>query len=87
MKKIVRLSESDLNRLVKRVINEQDNGSSEDSYRMYDRFIQSEVKNINDSIDELHNMLEDIEIDDNLDEHDKKDLLDQIHSYLRQIGY
>jgi molybdopterin-biosynthesis enzyme MoeA-like protein len=45
MKKTIRLSESDLIRLVKRVIKEQDN-----------RSIQSEAKNSNDSINETINI-------------------------------
>jgi hypothetical protein len=79
MKRIKKLTESDLNRIVKKVINEEsDEMDTNDLYRTYDREIKSEVKNIQDSIDTLERLYDDIENEENLDEEDKDYLLSEL---------
>jgi len=83
--KTVRLSESDINRIVKKVIKEQsDEMNPNDLFRTYDREIKSEVRNIQDSIDTLERLYDDIEKEENLDEEDKDYLLSELH---RIISY
>jgi hypothetical protein len=83
MKKIKRLSESDLNRIVKKVINEQsDEMNPNDLYRMYVKEIESELRNIDDSYKTLRELYEYIEMDENLDQDDKDDLLSGIEDHL-----
>jgi hypothetical protein len=83
MKKIKRLSESDLNRIVKKVINEQsDEMDPNDLYRMYVKEIESELRNIDDSYKTLRELYEYIEMDENLDQDDKDDLLSGIEDHL-----
>jgi hypothetical protein len=79
MKKTIKLSESDINRIVKKVVNEQsDEMNPNDLYRTYDREIKSEVRNIQDSIDTLGRLYDDIENEENLDEEDKDYLLSEL---------
>jgi choline kinase len=86
MKKIKRLSESDLNRIVKKVINEQsDEMDPNDLYRMYVKEIESEMKNIDDSLNTLGRLWEDIDMDENLDQDDKDDLFSEISDYLKTL--
>lgn len=86
MKNIKRLSESDLNRIVKKVINEQsDEMDSERLYSMYWYEIDSEISNIERSKNELYNLRRTIEMDENLSENDKDDLLDEINNYMRRF--
>jgi hypothetical protein len=76
MKNIKKLTESDLKRIVKKVINEQsDEMSPNDLYRMYVKEIDSELRNIDDSYKTLRELYEYIEMDENLDQDDKDDLL------------
>ena len=83
MKKIKKLSESDLNRIVKKVINEQsDEMNPNDLYRMYVKEIESELRNIDDSYKTLRELYEYIEMDENLDQDDKDDLLSGIEDHL-----
>lgn len=83
MRNIKRLSESDLNRIVKKVINEQsDEMSPNDLYRMYVKEIDSELRNIDDSYKTLRELYEYIEMDENLDQDDKDDLLSGIEDHL-----
>ena len=85
MRNIKRLSESDLNRIVKKVINEQSpyDGHPVELYKMYYREIESEMKNIELSIMELERMREDIMMDEDLHEDDKNDLDSLIADYLK----
>jgi len=86
MKKIKKLSESDLNRIVKKVINEQsDEMNPNDLYRMYVKEIESEMKNIDDSLNTLGRLWEDIDMDENLDQDDKDDLFSEISDYLKTL--
>ena len=83
MRNIKRLSESDINRIVKKVINEQsDEMDPNDLYRMYMREIESELRNIDDSYKTLRKLYEYIEMDENLDQDDKDDLLSGIEDHL-----
>jgi hypothetical protein len=85
MKKVVRLTESDLNRIVKKVVNEQsDEMNPNDLFRTYEREIRSEVRNIQDSIDTLERFYDDIEKEENLDEEEKDYLLSDLR---RIISY
>ena len=83
MRNIKRLSEVDFNRIVKKVINEQsDEMDPNDLYRMYMREIESELRNIDDSYKTLRKLYEYIEMDENLDQDDKDDLLSGIEDHL-----
>jgi hypothetical protein len=85
MKRIKKLTESDLNRIVKKVINEQsDEMNPNDLFLTYEREIGSEVKNIQDSIDTLERLYNDIEKEENLDEEEKDHLLSELR---RIISY
>ena len=86
MRNIKRLSESDLNRIVKKVINEQsDEMDSESLYRMYMREIKSEMKNIDDSLETLGRYWEEIDMDENLNQDDKDDLFSEIRDFLKTL--
>ena len=86
MKNIKRLSEADLVRIVKKVINEQsDEMDSERLYSMYWYEIDSEISNIERSKNELYDLRRTIEMDENLSENDKDDLLDEIDNYMRRF--
>ncbi len=89
MKKIKKLTESDLNRIVKKVINEQSpyDGDPVDLYKMYSRMIDSEIRNIDQSIEELNTMKEDIMTDENLNDEDKNELESWINYYLNNSGF
>ena len=83
MGKVIRLTERDLIKLVKKVINEQsDEMNPNDLYRMYMREIESELRNIDDSYKTLRKLYEYIEMDENLDQDDKDDLLSGIEDHL-----
>lgn len=83
MKNIKKLSESDINRIVNKVINEQsDEMDSNDLYRMYIKEIESELRNIDDSYKTLRKLYEYIEMDENLNQDDKDDLLSGIEDKL-----
>ena len=85
MKRIKKLTESDLNRIVKKVIKEQsDEMNPNDLFRMYEREIRSEVRNIQDSIDTLERLYDDIEKEENLDEEETDYLLSDLR---RIISY
>ena len=91
MKNIKRLSEADLNRIVKKVINEQSDEMDSDEmdsgrlYSMYWYEIDSEISNIERSKNELYDLRRTIEMDENLSENDKDDLLDEINNYMRRF--
>jgi len=85
MKRIKKLTESYLNRIVKKVIKEQsDEMNPNDLFRTYEREIRSEVKNIQDSIDTLERLYDDIEKEENLDEEETDYLLSDLR---RIISY
>jgi molecular chaperone GrpE (heat shock protein) len=84
MKKIVRLTERDLTKLVKKVIKED-----EDSFMDYEEKlnelksrlndIENELESrLNDIEEELLQMEEDINNEDNLDDDEKEDLIDYV---------
>jgi hypothetical protein len=85
MKKTIKLSESDINRIVKKVVNEQsDEMNPNDLFRTYEREIRSELRNIQDSIDTLERLYDDIEKEENLDEEETDYLLSDLR---RIISY
>ena len=88
MKKVVRLSESELVRLARKVIKEQSSydGDPVELYKMYSRMIESEMRNIDHSIEELSAMKEDIMMNEDLNEEDKNDLESEIDYYLNNLG-
>ena len=88
MKRIKKLTESDLNRIVKKVINEQSpyDGDPVELYKMYSRMIESEIRNINHSIEELSAMKEDIMMNEDLNEEDKNDLESEIDYFISSLG-
>ena len=88
MKRIKKLTELDLNRIVKKVVNEQSpyDGDPIELYKMYSRMIESEIRNINHSIEELSAMKEDIMMNEDLNEEDKNDLESEIDYYLNNLG-
>ena len=88
MKNIKRLSEADLNRIVKKVINEQsdemdpDEMDSERSYSWYLDKIDSKISNIEQSKESLQRLYNEIEMDENLSDDDKNDLISEMEDYL-----
>jgi hypothetical protein len=89
MKNIKKLTESDLNRIVKKVINEQSpyDGDPVDLYKMYSRMIDSEIRNIDHSIEELNAIKEDIMMNEDLNEEDKNELELEIDYYLNSLRF
>jgi len=95
MKKVIRLTESDLTRIVKRVINENDNYKDRS---MYDPYYSEELQEL---IEEARDFLEnecgyDIEEINSMDEFDiiealyadnNEDLADEIEKLLNQEGF
>ena len=71
MKKIVRLTERDLTKLVKKVIKED-----EDSFMDYEEKLNELESRLNDIEEELLQMEEDINNDDNLDDDEKEGIID-----------
>jgi hypothetical protein len=95
MKKIVKLTETDLTRLVKRTINEMDymddEGMSFEEYRdtledMMGEFYDAFDLMSNDYLVGTSEMYEDIEDNESLDKDDKYDLLDQITEFQNDLG-
>jgi len=89
MKKTIRLTESELVRLARKVIKEQSpyDGDPVDLYKMYSRMIESEIRNINHSIEELSAMKEDIMMNEDLNDEDKNELESEIDYYLNNSGF
>jgi hypothetical protein len=88
MKKTIRLTESELVRLARKVIKEQSSydGDPIELYKMYSRMIESEIRNINHSIEELSAMKEDIMMNEDLNEEDKNDLESEIDYFISSLG-
>ena len=79
MKKIVKLTETDLTRLVKRVINEEKSSMSDYDMMMetiFEEYIDQLKKVHNDYKEELEDLFDQIEMDDNLTEDEIGELLD-----------
>lgn len=79
MKKIVTLTEKDLTRLVKRVIQEEESSMSDYDMMMetiYEEYIDQLKKVHNDYKEELEDLFDQIEADDNLTEDEIGELLD-----------
>jgi hypothetical protein len=95
MKKIVKLTERDLTRLVKRTINEMDYMDDEGmSFEEYRHTLEDMMGEFYDDFDSMSNdylvgtseMYEDIEDNESLDKDDKYDLLDQITEFQNDLG-
>jgi len=88
MKRIKKLTESDLNRIVKKVIKEESpyDGDPAKSYKMYSRIIASEMHIIDNSIKTLKRFYDNIDMDENLDDEDKNELESWINYYLNNLG-
>ena len=89
MKRIKKLTESDLNRIVKKVIKEESpyDGDPAELYNMYSRIIESEMHIIDNSIETLERFYDNIDMDENLDENDKDNLSKEIRNYLRRLSF
>jgi hypothetical protein len=87
MKKIVRLTESDLSRLVKRVITEN---SKEDYHTKISKIEQNFKTKINlfkdDFLDKLEEMIDDIRNNQTFDSKDKNELLKKIDKLYIKIN-
>jgi hypothetical protein len=87
MKKIVRLTESDLTRLVKRVITEN---SKEDYHTKISKIEQNFKTKINlfkdDFLDKLEEMIDDIRNNQTFDSKDKNELLKKIDKLYIKIN-
>jgi|LakMenEpi03Aug12_release.lakeMendotaPanAssembly.Ray.scaffolds.fasta_scaffold2157528_2 hypothetical protein len=70
MKKVTRLTERDLTRLVKRVIKED-----EDTYYSYEEKLKDIKNDLDDMVDNLYDIENDIDRDDDLTNDEKEDLL------------
>ena len=95
MKKIVKLTESDLTKLVKRTINEMDDMEDESmSFEEYRDTLEDMMGEFYDAFDlisddylvETSEMYEDIEDNESLDKDDKYELLDQIQEFQDDLG-
>jgi TolA-binding protein len=95
MKKIVKLTETDLTRLVKRTINEMEDEMDDESYSMeeYQEILDKMKGELVELLDDatydlryqLGSMLENVEDNESLDKEDKYDLLDEIEEILNDI--
>ena len=95
MKKIVKLTETDLTKLVKRTINEMDDMEDESmSFEEYRDTLEDMMGEFYDAFDLISDdylvgtseMYEDIEDNESLDKDDKYDLLDQIQEFQDDLG-
>jgi len=95
MKKIVKLTETDLTKLVKRTINEMDDMENEGmSFEEYRDTLEDMMGEFYDDFDSMSNdylvgtseMYEDIEDNESLDKDDKYELLDQITEFQNDLG-
>ena len=86
MRNIKRLSESDLNRIVKKIVNEQsDETNSEEIYDMYRQDIESGVENLRRTVFELESIYNEIYKNENLDDRQREELLSEIEYYLNNM--
>ena len=95
MKKIVKLTETDLTKLVKRTINEmddmEDEGMSAEEYHdtledMMGDFYNDFDSISNDYLRVTNEMYDDVKDNENLDKDDKYELLDQIQEFQDDLG-
>ena len=91
MKKIVKLTETDLTRLVKRTINEMDETMSyEDFYDKISDFMgefYEDFDSMSDRyLDAANEMYDNVKDNENLDRHDKNDLLGQLQEFYDDLA-
>lgn len=90
MKKI-QLTENELKRMIVRVMEQMNApsnaGGSGASLEEYERILDSHIKNIYASIDEIINMFYELSNDEMMNPDEKEDLLDQIRRTLDQLGF
>jgi hypothetical protein len=90
MKKIVRLTESDLTRLVKRTINEMDEYKSEEYHNSLGNMMGHFYDNFNSMVhrylDAAYELSIDIENDDSLSEDDKYESIDQLQEFYDDLA-
>ena len=86
MRNIKRLSESDLNRIVKKIVNEQsDETNSEEIYDMYRQEIESGVEILRRTVFELESIYNEIYKNEDLDDRQREELLSEIEYYLKNL--
>jgi hypothetical protein len=94
MKKIVKLTETDLTRLVKRTINEMDDMDETMSFEEYYDTISDLMGEFFDDFDSMsgryldaaYEMYDNVNDNENLDRDDKYELLDQIQEFQDDLG-
>lgn len=95
MKKIVRLTESDLTRLVKRIIKEQ--REMEDPFENYIRVIdiiarharedKEEFDLVEQFINEIHKIIREVEIDERLSEEEADEIIDHASWVIKELEH